>query len=560
MIALRLEDQVRLVLLLSILVLSLLSAPVFAVDSFVCDCATGADVDCVPGNDSHPGTEAQPWQSYEKARSSFASLGPGDRILFCRGGAWDVSGAGTRWVGPACRAAAPCLVGAYAPPWGSAEGPRPIIHRLDGTHGFSLADGGSAEHEEGYLFEALDVRSTSGLSNGFFIQNDIDDVTIRNVSISGFAIGVYLAGSNTCSADPACDGRNERITLERSTIFDNEGQGWLGASNGSQILDSYFEGNGSLEVFDHNIYLSGSQGTPADGMRVVGNRLFRSDLDDAGVCRGVSLVVHGEQTNLLIEGNEVWEEVGKAGQGCWGIAVDPGYTEAEAFVGVTIRGNVVRNVGTVGIGVASCDACVIENNVVIHENPFNTTAIAAPDRDRAPNDLPMDSVVVRNNSIYIGSAGGGTAIRLNGEGGSHVLASNAAFYAGSSASFNCQDTDLPVGAYVDIDNNLCFHPSAPGAEWVDGLGSLLDWRAASGFDDQSSEVDPGFADPAAGDLSPSGESAATVNSGHPTLSSPEAIGGLPRDDQPDSGAFEWRVGLIFADGFESGDVSAWIPP
>ncbi|MEM1203042.1 MAG: right-handed parallel beta-helix repeat-containing protein [Acidobacteriota bacterium] len=539
---------------------SLLSSPLLAVERFVCDCAADSATACVPGDDGNPGTEALPWQSYEGARTAFADLAPGDRIHFCRGGAWDVSGVGSRWVNRACRAENPCVVGAYAPSWGSPEDPRPIFNRLDGAHGFSLADGGNAEHEEGYVFETLDVRSTTGLSNGFFLQNDIDDVTIRNVSISGFRIGVHLARSNPCGPDPDCDGRNERIVLEASTILHNESQGWLGGSNGSQILDSYFEGNGSLEVFDHNIYLSGSQGTPVDGMRVVGNRLYRSDLDHGGVCRGVSLVVHGEYTNLLIEDNEVWEDVGRAGPGCWGIAVDPGYSEAESFVGVTIRGNVVRNVGNVGIGVASCDDCVIENNVVIQQNPFNTRGIAAPDRTRGPNDLPMDAVVIRNNSIYIGAESGGTGIRLNGEGSGHVLASNAIHYAGTSASFNCQDTDLPSSAYLDIDHSLCFHPSAPAAEWAHGMGSLLDWQTASGFDGNSNGIDPGFTDPEAWDLVPSGENAATVDSGHPTLSSPVAIDGAPRDGQPDAGAFEWGVGLIFADGFESGDRTAWAEP
>ncbi|MEO1085033.1 MAG: hypothetical protein AAFY88_12385, partial [Acidobacteriota bacterium] len=265
------------------------SAPLSATDFFVCDCAAGAAGACVPGDDSSSGHEEAPWQSYERARTAFAGLDPGDRVLFCRGGAWDVAAAGTRWVNAACRAANRCVVGAYGPSWGSGQEGRPIIHRLDGAHGFSLADGGAAEHEEGYLFEALDLRSTSGTSHGFFIQNDIDDVTIRDVSVSGFSIGVYVAGSNACGADPQCDGRNERIVLERSTIRHNESQGWLGASNGSQILDSDFEANGSVPIFDHNIYLSASQGTPAEGMRVVGNRLYRSNPDERGVCQGVSL-------------------------------------------------------------------------------------------------------------------------------------------------------------------------------------------------------------------------------------------------------------------------------
>ncbi|MEO1086983.1 MAG: hypothetical protein AAFY88_22335, partial [Acidobacteriota bacterium] len=265
-------------------------------------------------------------------------------------------------------------------------------------------------------------------------------------------------------------------------------------------------------------------------------------------------------TDLLIEGNEVWEDVGLVAPGCWGIAVDPGHSEAEAFIGITIRGNVVRNVGGVGVGVASCEDCLIENNVIIQENTFSTRAIAAPDRNRGPNDHPMGAVVVRNNSIYFGPEGDGTAIRLNGEGVGHAVVSNAIYYAGGSSSFNCLDADLPTDAYLDIDHNLCFHPSAPGAEWAHNAGTLLEWRAATGFDIHSGDIDPGFADPVAWDLRPGSEHAATVDSGHPLLSSPEALGGLGRDDQPDCGAFEWAAGLLFADGFESGDLSAWAPP
>ncbi|MEM8997434.1 MAG: hypothetical protein AAGF23_21800, partial [Acidobacteriota bacterium] len=122
------------------------------------------------------------------------------------------------------------------------------------------------------------------------------------------------------------------------------------------------------------------------------------------------------------------------------------------------------------------------------------------------------------------------------------------------------DADLPTGAYVDIDHNLCFHPAAPGAEWAHDVGDLPAWRAATGFDGQSDDADPGSADPAAGDLRPGSGQAATVDSGHPALSSPRSIDGVARGDRPDRGAFEWATGLVFADGFESGDLSAWAPP
>ena len=57
------------------------------------------------------------------------------------------------------------------------------------------------------------------------------------------------AGSNPCSADPECDGRNDRLVLRDSTVTNNHAQGWLGASNGSQILGSTFEGNGTTDAW-----------------------------------------------------------------------------------------------------------------------------------------------------------------------------------------------------------------------------------------------------------------------------------------------------------------------
>lgn len=363
----------------------LIASQVLAQEYYVCSCDSGADPDCLAGSDGDPGSSNEPWLGYERARTAFPSLTAGGSIRFCRGGAWDIN-AGTRWVNTSCQADNPCIVGDYAPTWGSGDETRPILHRLDSTHGFALEDGGAAEHEEGYVFENLDLRGSGTDSGwGFFLYNDIDDVLIRNLSIRDFAIGVHLAGSNACNvSDPLCDGRNERLTLLGSTIQDNSAQGWLGASSGDQILYNHFEDNGTTAIFDHNIYVSGSSGGQTHGIRVIGNRLYRSALDAGGVCRGVSLVVHGEHDDLRIAGNEVWEDLGLAGGGCWGIAVDNGYGSAEGFTNVVIAGNTVRNVGNLAIGVGACADCTIENNMIVHEQDFGISAIAARTERWAP--------------------------------------------------------------------------------------------------------------------------------------------------------------------------------
>lgn len=495
---------------------------------YVCECAAGADEDCVPGDDAHSGdSPAEAWRTYEQARSQFGSLAAGDAIRFCRGGAFDLGSAGVRWVNQNCRADNRCTVGAYDPAWGSDDEARPILRRSTDSHGFALEDGGEAEHEEGYILENLDLRCTGcDDANGVFLYNDIDDVLIENVSIDGFGIGVHLAGSNPCSADPDCDGMNARLVVRGATITNNGAQGFLGGGDGLVIEDSYFENNGGGTMFDHNIYVSSG-----DNVRIAGNELYRSSLDDDGLCQGVSLVGHGGSTGLTIENNFVHEPVGGAGQGCWGIAIDPGYEESERFQGVVIRGNRVVNVGNLAIGVGACIYCLIENNVIIHQQDFGVTAIAAPDRNPGIGDAETTNITVRNNSILIESEGQG--IRLNSEGTGHQIVSNAVRYTGSNNAWECLRADLPANHYDAIDYNVC---GFAAGEWAADVVDLAAWQAL-GWDLHSQAADPGFT--GGDDLSPASAQSAVVNAGHPTLSSPTDITGRLRDATIEAGAYEF---------------------
>ena len=507
---------------------------------YACDCGTGADTDCVAGDDGNAGTSPDaPWQTWEYARTQFANLEPGDSIAFCRGGGFDNDGtAGTRWVNGQCLADNPCVVRDYEPPWASGDEARPRINALAGQHGFALEDGGNSNHEEGYTFLNLDLRG-SGDGNGFFIYNDIDDVLICNVAIDGFSIGVHAAGSNP--ADAGSDARNERINVLNSSITNNPGQGWLGACNGCGVDYTYFDNNGSAQaVYNHNIYFSGASGEVAVGMHAIGNELNRSAIV-GGECAGVSFVVHGEHDGLLIENNLVREDVDAAGGGCWGIAVDTGYGgDPEQFRNIVIRGNRVVNVGNVAIGLDACEDCVVENNVIIQEQSFGARGIAVPDRDREADDLPMTGVTVRNNSIYFGPDASGTGIYLGGEGTGHVLVSNAVYYAGTNDGWNCLDLDLALSSYDAVDNNLCYFPNAPGGEWMNGVGTLADWQSSSSLDASSVVTDPGFVSTTGPDfdLSPESDTSPLVDSGHPTLSSNTDLTGTDRDDSPDIGAYE----------------------
>lgn len=513
-----------------------------AADGYVCDCAAGADTDCLAGDDAGSGHINDPWRTYSKARSAFAALAPGEAIRFCRGGKWQFNGAAD-WVNSNCTAAQPCRVEAYVPPWGSGDEARPVLQRTGAGDAFSLANPGNAAPQAGYSFANLHLVGT-GDGQGFFLFNDIDDVTIDGMRIENFALGVHVAGSNPCSADPACDGRNERIVLRNSQVVDNTVQGWLGASTGSRLLGNLFDGNGSQPSLHHNVYLASE--TETFGIEVVGNILRNSALNASGRCTGASLAGHGLHTDMLIEGNLIEETMGTAEPGCWGLVIDPAYAIGEQFTRLVIRGNTVRNVGNVAIGTASCVDCVIENNQIIQETPIGGYGIVVPNRNLGPDDAQDTGLTIRNNSIYY--AGDATGVAVNATGSQHRVVSNTIQTSGNGAGFACFETDLAPAAFDAMNHNLC-DPGNAG-EWVPGQGDLTAWQANTGLDMASSTGDPLYIDVAAGNLGAASATSPMIDTGSPTLSATNAIDGLPRGVAPDRGAHEWRGAHIFRDEFE----------
>lgn len=502
---------------------------------YFCDCADGADADCQPGNDAASGRAEAPARSYEAARTSFGNMRAGDTIAFCRGGSFR-PGRESRWNNARCQAGRRCVVRDYLPAWASGDEGAPIIRVQSGGRAFSLDDKGRSSHEEGYTFMNLDLQSTDG-DRGFFFYNDIDDVDICNVSIDHFKIGVHVAGSNA-KRDVGSDGKNDRIVLKHARITNSPGQGWLGSCDDCAIENSYFENNGfDKPKFNHNIYLSGSNKAAAKGMRVVGNELYQSAVLN-GKCEGVSLVAHGEKDGLLIENNLIREDIGAVGRGCWGIAVDTGYGSHEAFRNIVIRNNRIINVGPVSIGLNSCSHCLIENNVIVQEQPLNGRHIATPNRKRAQDDLPMTHVTIRNNSIYVGPDSGGIGIKLAEEGTGHRVVSNAIFYAGTKR-WSCLDVSLPASSYEAVGHNVCDAPNLSGFDWEMKGGSLSDWRTKTSLGAGSQQSDPGFKSmQSSHDLSAASANSAMVGAGDATHSSGSDTAGNKRGATPDAGAYQ----------------------
>jgi hypothetical protein len=504
---------------------------------YVCDCGAGADANCVAGVDTGPGTTpAMPWRTYQKARATFPTIAAGDTIAFCKGGSF-AAPAGEAWVNANCRAANPCIVRDYTPPWASGDETAPKLISPSGTL-LGLDNPASAAHEEGYRFLNLELDGSDPQSTGVFVYNDVTDVTLCNVTLNGFRLGINIQGSNP--PGPGSDGRNARFTLRGSRVTNITDIGWLGSCNDCVVEYNLFDNNGSIgDPTNHAIYFSGaSDGNStytATKMRASGNEIYHS-VQRNGACVGNPLVAHGQHDGLIVEGNTLMQDIGAATVGCWGISLDPGgYAGPEFFKNATVRNNRVINMGNVSIGVTSCSNCVIENNLIIQGQSFGGAAISAPDKDRdvAKGDGPLDAVTIRNNVVYYAATGGGTGIRLGTEGTGHVVASNAILSAGSNST--CFALGLASTAYYS-DHNLCWVGS-PG-HWESRYAALTAWQA-TGLDLHSLNQDPMFVKAAiAGYDFTAAAGSPLIGAGDPAHSAISDILGTPRSTPPDIGAFQ----------------------
>jgi hypothetical protein len=461
-----------------------LSASASATVYYVSDCQAGAAAGCVAGSDANNGTSpTTPWQTVAKASSMIGSLLAGDEIRFARGASF--SNARLQIYNIRARAATPLVFDSYKPSWGTGT-QKPILMAPTGAQALQFEDSGNADHDEGYVVRNLDLRG-SGSSIGVFIYNDADYITLENLDISGFAIGVNCSESN--APNTGSNARNDYITLRSSNIHDNKDIGYLGGCTNVLVENNRFDNNGfgggTMINRNHNIYIS----TEGTNVVVRGNTLTRSAVT-GGACGGVPIVAHGKQAGLVIENNVIDESTGAA-PGCYGIQVNPGYGSiAESFTGAVIRGNKVINPGTIGIAVGSCPSCVIENNFVIKETSGLFVGIAMPSENiEAGVDAADTNLTVRNNSIYVTSpAYGSQGIRTETYGGTHKVVSNMVFFGPTASGVACFSTKgLTLASFTAYDNNLCY---STGSVAYSATYATLAAAQAAGFDRNGMFKDP----------------------------------------------------------------------
>lgn len=388
---------------------------------YVSDCQSGNGVKpaaaCVQGSDSYdgttpdiiPGTDHGPWQTVGKAQSWIGAQPSGEKytLAFAQGGVWNVSTnnsssaalipAKLSWCTPGASTPNYCLEIREYPQGGSGQPPtlytdasvqKPIMLTGNGVRVMNLNLIGDPANASTYGIFQYDgpggINSTTGQLN-----TGSNDLAILNVGISNYGIGIYEATDS-----------NSGTIIRGNHIANSSGQGFLGGSNNEEISYNSFVNDGSNNVYNHAIYLGTTH--LVVGLTFKGN--YIEGAYGGGTCYGGPLNSHGAIANLVVSDNVVMEKP-DAKDTCYGLSLTDmtgNYRGGVYYPNGVISNNILINTGTVGIDVSGCPNCLIENNLVLFDNPSAGSGDAGID---VPAYLPRDFSAQYGTGPYQCSAG-----------------------------------------------------------------------------------------------------------------------------------------------------------
>jgi hypothetical protein len=433
------------------------------------------------------------------------------------------------------------------------------------TRLFTLNDSSHLQ-DGGYIFRDMDLRrgAGTGTSSAFFLYDNVDDVLVENVEISGFSNGFTSQDNPQCTtACGAFKWTNSRVTLRNSYLHDNTASGWLGGAEDLLIENNYLDRNGVNFSGDHQLYLSTISRGVVRGNIMIGSvplslasATANGIVSSAGKCGGSVIVVHGWVDDLLIENNVIRVPALGAIPQCYGIEISQGYTDNsgagngpyEQFHRVVVRGNDVDGVGYVGFGMRGCRECVLEGNKATwlsNISPGNQCMSQNMNAETG-NDETGTAWTVRNNSCYMGATSAvstnQTCLRLTaGQGTNHNITNNLCYFTSAApATSTCWDISTFASSdFVAFNNNLCSRGGAvPNyASNSATFGGRPAWMDANGV----STTDPLFVatpDSSNGFSLAVQAGSAAVNAGHATYKARLTIGGLVPSGVRDIGAYD----------------------
>ncbi len=530
---------------------------------------------CVAGNNANDGlTTATPKRN--AAGISVTNLPAGSSFKLARGGVWANSWGRVIVKSNFSTKAQPFLVEDYVTPAGSgADAPPKII--IDASlptadctalcnRPFEFAGVASRAGIEGYVIRNLFITgmrdayasppvtgpSVSGVW-GLYLLNGTG-IIIDNMDLERGSLGIESGGSPRAVLTRDIWIKNSRMRYNSQGIHGV----YTDALIENNDISDNAAGTGSQAAFIHNVYFSGFINSIFRN-----NRVERNAIDvSTGKCNSVSVVMHGVVDNSVFENNLVRED--DSSSACFSLAADPAYSTAqppEEFKKLVIRNNRFINFGNYGVGLSSCNDCVIENNLLYKaggsvggyaigvpgSNPTNHSINGTPNQDL----VGSPRVHIRNNTIYIAGYSPGYPSRgirhlvgaSSGGGTGHTITNNIIVFGGSSAGTQyCFDVGTPApGDFAAINNNLCYGiPAVTNLLWAQA--QTLAQAQALGFSTVHSTADPLFVSlpTAANGWQMSIQSGSPAkNAGSATYKARLGYGNAVPTDARDIGAYEY---------------------
>lgn len=497
---------------------------------YACDCAAGADAGCAAGNDANTGTsKSAPIRSWSAIQAAWRALPAGGTIALCRGGRWasPLSSGWMTWRNMNCSSASPCTLRDYAPGWGSSSAP--VLAASGNDNPFRI--GGGTPANDGYRFLNIRIVNVDGGvtaaskdSTGFTILGETNRVDICNLTVDGFGIGIYVSQSGTCAT----------TNVRGSRVINNCIHGMLVGLKDSDIDGNYFDNNGHSLCggynlanpsggTTHTIYLDG-RACPETNVRVINNEVHRSGMFQGDLTTVQSYVAgtgwvrtggawydqsypQGSPfTSAASLVNVTWEnnliDMTPVHPAMDGGAIfggnDGGGATSLGFDGIVVRRNRILAGRGRQIGLSSVIHGVIEDNAIVVSVPTGLDIIAIP---HGAGTVQQTSAAVRNNTIYFSGAAPAdiSGIRVAGPSattGNIVTGNSVTFAAGGGTCFRA-DTPSKVAF---MDNNQCAGASSYATNGASSY-SIDGWRAAAGFDANSTTAAASFVN-APTDLTP----------------------------------------------------------
>jgi len=339
-------------------------------DYYVSNCLTGADDDCVAGNDSNDGkSPATAWKTLSTALLKIPS---GKTVLFAKGGVFSPP---TRKI-----SRSNFTLAEYQPNWGSGDELEPMIIQSSNKNILEI-NPGHGKTQSNINISNMRFICTTGTNVGIFFWMKSDDVTFDNIEIYGCATGIQFGNPDGFAS--------ERFTLKNSTIKNNTNQGFLGSGNKFTFNNNVFTDNGTQSGTNHNFYFDKT----SVGLRLNGNTFEYKNIE----CNGTNVVIHGVHSSIKITDNNFDDSLSKSGAGCWPLAVATGYHSAESFTDVLIKGNTIYTNSNTSIGLNSCKNCLIIGNTVVG------APIKVPLREPGKNDIITTALIISDNIITAGT-------------------------------------------------------------------------------------------------------------------------------------------------------------